>query len=153
MLSHFSHVWLLATLWTVAHQAPLSMGFSKKEYWNELPGPPPGDLPYSGIKPVSPMSPAFAGGFFTTSATSAVSAICLRSHLRVRLPSLCFQSVHIKKKLKAWNKTLWGLFRSYNTQERLSYRSETILGIVDKVVKHHFTEHVGRENGCLGNWN
>ena len=42
----------------VAHQAPLSMGFSRQEYWNGLPFPPPGDLPNPGIKPVSPVSPA-----------------------------------------------------------------------------------------------
>ena len=38
------------TLWTVARQAPLSVEFSRKEYWNGLPSPPPGDLPYPGIK-------------------------------------------------------------------------------------------------------
>ena len=47
---------------TVAHQAPLSMGFSQQEYWNRLPFPPPGDL-NPGIKPTSP---ALAGRFFTT---------------------------------------------------------------------------------------
>ena len=41
VLSHFSHVWLSATLWTMAHQAPLSMGFSRQEYWNGLPFPSP----------------------------------------------------------------------------------------------------------------
>ena len=45
MLSHFSHVQLFATLWTVAHQAPLSMGFSRQDHWSGLPCPPPGDLP------------------------------------------------------------------------------------------------------------
>ena len=50
-------------------QAPLSMGFSKQEYWNGLPCPPAGDLPDPGIEPVSPASPALAGGSFTTSAT------------------------------------------------------------------------------------
>ena len=53
MLSHFSHVRLWATLWTAACQAPLSMGFSKQEYWSGLPCPLPGDLPDPGIKPVS----------------------------------------------------------------------------------------------------
>ena len=43
-----------ATLWTVAHQAPLSMGFARHEYWSGLPFPPPGDLPNPGIKPTSP---------------------------------------------------------------------------------------------------
>ena len=47
-------------------QAPLSMGFSRQEYWNGLPFPPPGDLPDPGIKPKSLVSPELAGGFFTT---------------------------------------------------------------------------------------
>ena len=55
-----------ATPWTVVHQAPLSMGFSRHEYWSGLPFPPPGDLPHPGIKPVSPVSPALANGFLTT---------------------------------------------------------------------------------------
>ena len=45
---------LFATPWTVAYQAPLSMGFSRKEYWSGLPFPSPGDLPNSGIEPESP---------------------------------------------------------------------------------------------------
>ena len=48
------------------HQAPLSMGFPRKEYWSGLPFPPPGHLPDPGIKPTSPMSPALAGGIFTS---------------------------------------------------------------------------------------
>ena len=62
-------VQLFATLWTIAHQAPLSMGFSRQEYWNGLPCPPPGDLPDLGIEPASLMSPALPGRFFTTSTT------------------------------------------------------------------------------------
>ena len=49
-----SRVQLLATPWTVAHQAPLSMGFSRQEYWSGLPFPSPGDLPDPGIEPRSP---------------------------------------------------------------------------------------------------
>ena len=56
-----------ATPWTVARQAPLPMGFSRQEYRNGLPCPPPEDLPYPAIEPVSLMSPALAGDFFTTS--------------------------------------------------------------------------------------
>ena len=67
MLSHFIRVQLFATPWTVAHQAPLSMGFSRQEYWNGLPCLPPGDLPDPGIEPECLMSPALAGKFFTTS--------------------------------------------------------------------------------------
>ena len=69
MLSHFSHVRLFVTLWTVVHQAPLSMGLSRQEYCSGLPCPPPGDLLDSGIKPTSLMSAALAGGFLTTSTT------------------------------------------------------------------------------------
>ena len=58
-----SRVWLFATPWTVDHQAPLSMGFPRQEYWSGLPFPSPGDLPDPGFKPTSP---ALAGGFFTT---------------------------------------------------------------------------------------
>ena len=53
-----SHVQLFAAPWTVTHQAPLSMEFSRQEYWSGLPCPPPGDLPDLGIEPVSPGSPA-----------------------------------------------------------------------------------------------
>ena len=69
MLSRFSRVRFFAALWTVVHQAPLSMGFSRQEYWGGWPFPPPGDLPNPGIEPASLMSPALAGRFFTPSAT------------------------------------------------------------------------------------
>ena len=76
-----SHVWLSSAPQTVAHQAPMSMGFSRLEHWSELPVPPPGDLPDPGIKPASP---ALAGGFFTTweahqnpQAFCCGSAVCL----------------------------------------------------------------------------
>ena len=65
----FSRVGLCVTPWTVARQAPLSMGFSRQEYWSGLLCPPPEDLPDPGIKSVSLTSPALAGGFFTASAT------------------------------------------------------------------------------------
>ena len=61
-----SHIQLFSTLWTVAHQAPLSMEFSRQEYWSGLPFPTPGYLPDWGIKPISLMSPALTGRFFTT---------------------------------------------------------------------------------------
>ena len=67
VLSCFGCVQLFATLWTVARQASLSMGFTRQEYWSGLPFPPLGGLPDSEIKPRSLMSPALAGGFFTTS--------------------------------------------------------------------------------------
>jgi len=61
-----SRVLLFTTPWTVAHQAPLSMGFSRQESCSGLPSSPPGDLPDPGIKLVSLASPALAGRFFTT---------------------------------------------------------------------------------------
>ena len=61
-----SWVGVFPTPWTIVCQAPLSLGFSRQEYWSELPFPPPGDLPYPGIKPMSPESPALADGVFTT---------------------------------------------------------------------------------------
>ena len=81
ILSCFSCVWLFATLWTVACQVPLSMGFSGQEYWSGLPCPSPGDLPDPGMEPTSLGSPALAGGFFTTNTTydyeSEVAQSCL----------------------------------------------------------------------------
>ena len=68
-VSHFNGVQLCVTLWTVSSQAPLSMGFSRQEYWSGLPCPPPGDLPAPGIELVSLVSPALTGGFFITSTT------------------------------------------------------------------------------------
>ena len=73
MLSCFSCVQLFTTPWTAACQAPLSMGFSRQEYWSGLLLPPPRDLPDPGIKPATLMSPALAGRFFTTSATWEMS--------------------------------------------------------------------------------
>ena len=65
-----SLVQLFVTLrWDVAHQAPLSMGFSRQEYWSGLLCPPPGDLPDPGIEPTSLTSLALAGELFTTGAT------------------------------------------------------------------------------------
>ena len=77
VLSHFSQAPLFLTLWTVAHQTPLSVGSSGQEYWHGLPCPPPGDLPNPGIKPASPRSPALAGGFFRTNATWETPTSCL----------------------------------------------------------------------------
>ena len=71
MLGGFSHVQLFATLWAIVHQSPLSTGCSR----SGLPFPSPGDLPNAGIEPPSLMSPALAGGFFTTSATWEASLL------------------------------------------------------------------------------
>ena len=61
-----SHIQLFTNPWTIAHQVPLSVEFSKQEYWSGLLFPTPGDLPNPGIKSMSLASPSLAGGFFTT---------------------------------------------------------------------------------------
>ena len=88
VLSHFSRVRLRVTPWTVALQAPLSMGFSREAYWSGLTFPPPGELPDPGIELMSLMSPAFAGGFFTASTTTQ-SSFLAQPFLEVPLGSRC----------------------------------------------------------------
>ena len=87
VISCFSRVRLCTALWTVSHQAPLSMGFSRQEYWSGLSCPPPGDLPNPGIEPTSLKSPALAVRFFTTSSTwerfSACESLRLKSEVMV----------------------------------------------------------------------
>ena len=68
-ISRFSCIQSFVTLWTVALQALLSMGFSRHKYWSGLPCPPPEDLTNPGIKPASLMSPAVAGRFLNISTT------------------------------------------------------------------------------------
>ena len=69
ILSHFCHVQHFVTVGTVAHQAPLFMGYFRQEYWSGLPCPPPGDLPKPGIQLMSLLSPTLEGGFLTTGVT------------------------------------------------------------------------------------
>ena len=66
VLSHFNHVQLFVTPWTVACQVPLSIELSRQEYWSRLPFPTPGDLPEPGTKPTSLASLALTGRFFST---------------------------------------------------------------------------------------
>ena len=79
VLSHFCRVRLFVTPWTVARQAPLSMGFPRQAYWSGLPFPSPEDLAHPGIEPQSLVSPALAGGFFTTKPPGKSHASDLRN--------------------------------------------------------------------------
>ena len=104
VLSHFSRVQLFVIPWTVACQAPLSMGFfSRQEYWNGLPFPSPRGLPNPGMELKSFTSPAVAGWFFTTSATWEAlfkSIICFPTCRRDRgrrIYELSTQIFHMKK--------------------------------------------------------
>ena len=75
-LSHFSHVLLIVILWNVIYQTPLSIGFTRKEYWSGLPWPPPKDLPDPGIKPLSPAAPAWKVDFLTTEWPGKPVCVC-----------------------------------------------------------------------------
>ena len=76
------------TTWAVAHQAPLSMGFSRQEYWSGLPFPPSEDLPDPGIEPMSLVSPALACRFFTTlpPCAEAETRVCIEIAYFEELP-------------------------------------------------------------------
>ena len=87
VLNHFSHVQLFATLWTVARQAPLSMGLRILEC---VAVPPPGDLPHPGIELTSLISPALAGGFFVTITT-------WETHIKVMIAKCSNVSPYILK--------------------------------------------------------
>ena len=71
-----SCVRLVVTPWTIAHQVPLSIEFSRQEGWSGLPFPPPGDLPHLGIELAPPVSLALAGRFFTTAAAAKSLQSC-----------------------------------------------------------------------------
>ena len=75
VLSCFHHVRHFLTLWTVAHQAPLSMGFSRQEYWSGLPCSPPGDLPNPGIEPTFPVAPALQADSLLLSSQESPSVV------------------------------------------------------------------------------
>ena len=125
--SHFSHVWLFVTLWMVALQTPLSMGFSRQAYWSGLLCPPLGDLPDRD----QTLSPALAGGFFTTSTTweAPTNIIILNNdlilHFLLFLPQFSeilfcswkppSQAEHIN-----WNKSTTLPFRSLSSNVSLS---------------------------------
>ena len=78
--SHSASSDSLRPLWTIAHQAPLSMGFSRQEYWSGLPFPSPGDLPNPGTEPESPRVSSIAGGFFTAEPPGYLSLQMARFH-------------------------------------------------------------------------
>ena len=123
MLTYFGSVQLFATPWTITYQAPLSIGFSRQEYWSGLPCPPLGDIPNTGIELASLMSPALAGRFLTTSATWEDP--CMYIHV-----SICI-CVFWYNFLKSLCITLFCFFKK-KVKERSALkcqtRKETILG-------------------------
>ena len=115
MLSHFSHVRLFVTLWAVAYQAPLSMGFSRQEYWSGLPCPLSGNLPDSGREPLSPVTPALQVDSLPLSPwgspTWSYRNICTNTH-GYENKVVCFYVVY--------NNTKWHPHLSIN-RELISY--------------------------------
>ena len=89
MLSHFSHVRLCVTPWTITHWVPLSVRFSRQECWSGLPCHPPGGLPDPGIEPASLRSPALAGGFFTTRPLGKPKTHTIYSQIKSWFPFIC----------------------------------------------------------------
>ena len=88
------HGQLFATPRTVTQQAPLSMGFSRQEHWSGFLCPSPGNIPTSGIGPTSLVSPALAGGFFTTSTTYLQEALyCHREYQKDIYSGLRFNKI------------------------------------------------------------
>ena len=90
-----SHVRLFVTPWTVAHHAPLSMGFSRQEHWSGLPRPPPGDLFDPGTESESLMSPALAGGFFFYHQRHLGSTILKQLNAYTHTPTHGLRLIHL----------------------------------------------------------
>ena len=129
VLSHFSHVWFCATLWTVARQAPLSMGFLRQKYLSGLPCPPSGDLPHPGIEPRSlalqahslPTEPprmepeslrsfTLTSGFFTTRTTKKA---CWKFNLRQSLCLVLCLRYFFSLKIILWGGLYYSLLTSW----------------------------------------
>ena len=96
VLSCFGCVCFFATVWTVAHQAPLSMGFSRQEYWSELPFPSPGDLPDLRIEPMSPVSQA------NSSPTQSPGKPVLTRPTRIKSPQSVSLNLEGRRELLMW---------------------------------------------------
>ena len=124
VLSCFSHVWHCVTFWTVAHQALLSMGLSRQEYWSELPCPPPGDLPNPRVEPMSLKSPALAGRFFTTSTTWEAHDHSMRHDKICLIKTLC--------------DTLWGIWAGRRAQAVIVLNKMMILKAHQVTVLWHW---------------
>ena len=103
-----SCVQLFATPWTVARQAPPTMGFSRQEYWSGLSFPSPGDLPNPGIEPVSLV---LAGGFFTRTSLVAQTVKCLPTVRETWVRSLG-QEDPLEKEMATYSSTLHGKYSS-----------------------------------------
>ena len=117
-----------ATPWTIAHQAPLSMGFSRQEYWSGLPYPPPWNLPDSGIKPRYPVYPALQAGSLPTEPPGKPLYHCATS--KIKSPELHLQDHYRRDSIK----DLANILRSLGSQNV----ELQVLGISENVEIGHF---------------
>ena len=157
-----SHVRLFKTPWTVARQAPLSVGFSRWGYWSGLPFPPSGDLPHPGIEPMSLTSPVLAGGFFTASATYA--ALYYRTTLDEPIPlfthslfvlSRCSEGYSRLKVLfksrsqriqgNQWGNSLYGAPNTPRTRHWIPVREKWKTGYMKRQKAIHIHTHCQRD--------
>ena len=118
MLSHFSCVQPFVTWWTVVHQAPLSMGFSRQEYWSGLPFLPPGHLPHPGMEPLPLISLALAGRFFTSSTTWEAEVTLVTREMQIKT-TVKYQFTPIRMDTFKVNKKRMGMQRNWNTHALL----------------------------------
>ena len=132
MLSCLVMSGLFATLWTVTHQAPVSMGFSRKEYWSGLAFPPPGDLPPLGIEPMSPASPALQVVLYLLG-----ERVTLVNKIPVPVPQLS-QSVHTKMHRKTPESWIFPHLQNYSPPQ-FTYYSPDIISVTFKIARcyHH----------------
>ena len=133
----FSRVWLFATPWTTADQAPLSMGFSRQEYWSGLPFPSPGDLPNPGIEPRSPALQADSTiwDYFTTSKIIlplSITSFCEKVFILTqskfkRIDSTVYHIGSPSSCVLDWNKFMNNLYYPWNLYECFYLRVKTLV--------------------------
>ena len=137
-----------AAPWTVAHQAPLSVGFPRQGYWSELPFPPPGDLTDTGSEPVSLGSPALAGRFFTTDSGQIPHLLGCWGVWVQRPVATLWLSQQLCFPLRVWQS--WGCTRhAQPLQQPLEVRYHPVAKASRSPRFHGGTEI--REGCCLGN--
>ena len=117
------------TLWTIAHQASLSMGFFRQEYWSGLPFPPPGNLHDPGIEPSSLASLALAGRFFTTEPLG--KPIKISKKRRGEIGGSLERKQGEREKLKAGKPTNWiGFLRNWRLKQAPSRKEAQLRAVV-----------------------
>ena len=137
-----SRVRLLATPWSVARHAPLSMGFSRQQYWSGLPFPPPGYLSHPGFKPGFPASPGLAGGFFTTESNGGSQDIAEKLNNTDHLWKNCTCCKYVAN-------TCFHLWNACFVQKQSFPFLETLLQIYN-LIRDHYWCPLATGSACRG---